>query len=103
MDASDPVFDAVCFHAHQCIEKYLKALLQEHGIVFPRGHDLSILAALASDIASELQSKGEDLALLTTYAVAPRYPGTTTIRTDAEGALGAMHHLRDIPRAVLLH
>jgi HEPN domain-containing protein len=25
-----PNYDAVCFHAQQCVEKYLKALLQEH-------------------------------------------------------------------------
>ena len=26
-----PNFDAVCFHAQQCAEKYVKALLQETG------------------------------------------------------------------------
>ena len=32
-----PNFDAVCFHAQQCAEKYLKALLQERGAAIPRG------------------------------------------------------------------
>ena len=27
----DPNYDAVCFHAQQCAEKYLKALLKENG------------------------------------------------------------------------
>jgi HEPN domain-containing protein len=27
-------YDAVCFHAQQCAEKYLKARLQEAGIAF---------------------------------------------------------------------
>jgi HEPN domain-containing protein len=35
-----PNYDAVCFHAQQCLEKYLKARLQEAGIVFPKTHDL---------------------------------------------------------------
>lgn len=29
-----PNYDAVCFHAQQCTEKYLKALLQEANIPF---------------------------------------------------------------------
>ena len=31
-----PNHDAACFHAQQCVEKYLKALLQECGIAFGR-------------------------------------------------------------------
>jgi HEPN domain-containing protein len=30
----NPNYDAVCFHAQQCAEKYLKARLQEAGIAF---------------------------------------------------------------------
>ena len=29
-----PNFDAVCFHAQQCAEKYLKAILQEVDLPF---------------------------------------------------------------------
>lgn len=39
-----PNFDAVCFHAQQCAEKYLKALLQERGAAIPRTHNLEALA-----------------------------------------------------------
>ena len=35
-----PNYDAVCVHAQQCAEKYLKAILQEKRIRFPRTHDL---------------------------------------------------------------
>jgi HEPN domain-containing protein len=38
-----PNYDAVCFHSQQCIEKYLKAFLQEENIVFGRTHDLTKL------------------------------------------------------------
>jgi HEPN domain-containing protein len=34
-----PNYDAVCFHAQQCAEKYLKAFLQEANIAFPKTHD----------------------------------------------------------------
>ena len=35
-----PNHDAVCFHAQQCAEKYLKALLQEANIPFGKTHNL---------------------------------------------------------------
>lgn len=41
-----PNYDAVCFHAQQCIEKYLKAYLQEENIAFTKTHDLSVLLNL---------------------------------------------------------
>ena len=45
----DPVPDNVCFCAHQCAEKYLKAFLVFHRVRFPRTHSLQALLDLASD------------------------------------------------------
>ena len=42
----DPNYDAVCFHAQQVAEKYLKAVLQEIGSLVPRTHSLAELVAL---------------------------------------------------------
>ena len=42
----DPNYDDGCFHAQQCIEKYLKALLQENGTAFPKTHQLEKLIDL---------------------------------------------------------
>lgn len=42
----DPSFDAVCFHAQQCIEKLMKALLIRIGVTPPRVHDLNELSRL---------------------------------------------------------
>jgi HEPN domain-containing protein len=41
-----PNYDAVCFHAEQCAEKYLKAILQEANISFGRIHNLIALLEL---------------------------------------------------------
>jgi len=41
-----PNYDAACFHAQQCAEKYMKARLQEANISFPRTHDLEVLLDL---------------------------------------------------------
>jgi len=96
-----PVFDAVCFHAQQCAEKYLKALLQEHGVAFPRTHDLVALVALAEGAAPALASLRPELARLTAFAVAPRYPGTSTTRADADAAMKAARCARNALRMVL--
>lgn len=40
------VFDAVCFHAQQCAEKYLKAALHEAAQPVPKTHDLTKLLDL---------------------------------------------------------
>ena len=41
-----PNFDLICFHAQQCIEKHLKAWLQEANIRFSKTHDLESLLDL---------------------------------------------------------
>ena len=42
-----PNYDAACFHAQQCAEKYLKARLEEAKIAFGRTHNLTSLLTLA--------------------------------------------------------
>jgi HEPN domain-containing protein len=39
----NPNYDAICFHAQQCAEKYLKARLVEADISFGKVHDLVAL------------------------------------------------------------
>jgi HEPN domain-containing protein len=35
-----PLLYGATFHAQQCVEKYIKALLVARGLAFPRTHDL---------------------------------------------------------------
>jgi len=42
----EPNFDAACFHAQQCAEKFVKARLVEADAAFPKIHDLSVLLDL---------------------------------------------------------
>jgi HEPN domain-containing protein len=70
-----PRRDVVCFHCQQAAEKYLKALLQENGLVVPRTHELGdILDLLVPGDAAlaRLRRKADSL---TQYAVDYRYPG----------------------------
>jgi len=45
-----PSYDVVCFHAQQCIEKLLKAVLISQRQEFPKIHNLEILGGLFSPI-----------------------------------------------------
>ena len=42
----NPNYDAACFHAQQCAEKYLKSFLQFNKKAFPKTHDLVELLEL---------------------------------------------------------
>jgi len=45
-----PNYDAVCFHAQQCAEKYLKAILQEYDQRIPKIHHLAELLTLVTKV-----------------------------------------------------
>ncbi len=66
--------DTVCFHAEQCVEKYLKALLVANGLDFPRTHQIAQLLVLIPQNNRPLLSP-EEQELFTDYAVSTRYPG----------------------------
>lgn len=67
--------EGVCFHAQQCIEKYLKALLEDASRPIPRTHDLGTLAAMVVDLIPALAPFEPDLKTMGPLAVAVRYPG----------------------------
>jgi HEPN domain-containing protein len=82
-----PNYDAACFHAQQCAEKYLKALLQEAAIAFPRTHDLVVLLNLLPTPDPALTALLADLRLLTAFGVAFRYPGASANQVMARDAV----------------
>lgn len=90
-----PNFDAACFFAQQCIEKYLKARLAQAGIAFPRTHDLETLLDLALPIEPLWESFRPTLITLTAYAVAFRYPGDSATREMAREAVGRATQVRN--------
>jgi HEPN domain-containing protein len=95
-------FAIVCFHAQQCVEKYIKALLVSLTIDFPKIHDIGEL--------TQLLPQGQSISLdesqqerLTDYAVVNRYPGNwePLTRTDAEEAITLARQVRENIRALL--
>jgi len=72
---TDLNLDAVCFHCQQCVQKYLKARLQEANILVPRTHDLTTLLDLLLPIEPTWKRLRAGLQRLSTFAVVYRYPG----------------------------
>jgi Uncharacterized conserved protein related to C-terminal domain of eukaryotic chaperone, SACSIN len=97
----DTNYDAVCFHAQQCAEKYLKARLQESAIPFSKTHDLSLLLDLTLSIEPALDVLRADLQMLSAFAVAYRYPGDSVDAQDANDAMEKCRNFRDIMRRSL--
>jgi HEPN domain-containing protein len=93
--------DTVCFHAQQCAEKYLKALLSLRGVDFAKTHDLEALAARLRNGRTPAISQ-DDLAGLTRHATVTRYPGAEEIGVaDARRAVAAARRVRRAVRAML--
>ena len=87
--------DTVCFHAQQCAEKCLKALLVVAGTDVPRTHDLERLNTLLhKGVPGDVSP--EQLARLADYAIATRYPGWDPISVnDAQDAAALARHIWD--------
>lgn len=66
--------DTVAFHAEQCVEKYLKALLTFKAIAFTKTHDIEeLVTRVGPDVSIALTV--EEQRRLTAYATVTRYPG----------------------------
>ncbi len=96
-----PCHDAVCFHAQQCIEKYLKAVLVKEGITVHKIHDL---VALLQDCLRNhplWEAMRPDLERLSQNAVKVRYPGESATRDQAIRAVKMMKACREDMRIAL--
>jgi len=89
-----PNFDAVCFHAQQCVEKLLKASLVERNIRPPYSHNLPALASLLPPGNEQLDKLWKELELLSQYAVSVRYPIEFADRREAKEAMESCARVR---------
>lgn len=98
----DCPFDTVCFHAQQCAEKYLKALLVSQSLDFPRTHDLRLLVQLVLSRIS-LALNIPDVLKLNRYSIESRYPGEwdPIARSDCEEAVAIARRVRETARKFL--
>ena len=96
-----PNYDAVCFHAQQCAEKYLKAVLQENGERVPKIHFLLDLLAMNLKLDGSYEFLKTDLETLEDYSVRFRYPGNFAEKDEAQSAYAAAGTVRKFIRQKL--
>ena len=97
----EPQRDVVCFLCQQSVEKYFKAMLQEHGAVVPKTHNLNNLLDLLLPYDETLKSLRRGLKGLTHFAVEYRYPGERARTRDMQSALRIAERVRAEIRARL--
>jgi len=96
-----PIYNLVCFHAQQCLEKYLKAVLEQKAVPVPRTHDLAVLVELAQPELNALLLQKPELEILSGYAVASRYPGDNATKAQAHQSLRIASSIRKSVRQLL--
>jgi HEPN domain-containing protein len=96
-----PNYDATCFFAQQCIEKYIKARLQEAEIEFGKIHDLAKLLELVSTVESLWEPYRPTFRPISAYAVNFRYPGENASKEEAAEVLEICRNFRKVARASL--
>ncbi len=79
------LYNDLCFHAQQAVEKSIKAVLVRYGVEFRRVHDIDYLIALVPERAGRPPA-AQDIVSLTSYAVMARYPGDYEDATEQDYA-----------------
>lgn len=92
----------ICFHAQQCAEKYLKALLTKYDIEPPKIHSLEALLDILISKIPEIEECRELLTNLSPYSVEYRYPGMIATTEDLEHCVEIIQRLRREFRKMLL-
>jgi len=89
------IFNEVCFHAQQCVEKMLKAFLISKDEAVPKTHRLLDLLEVALKYGTNMEKMRQSCLILDQYYIPTRYPdaviGSKTtglpIRKEGEEAL----------------
>src|SRR5574341_127222 len=93
-----PVYDAACFHCQQCVEKYLKAELNEAGLIFDKTHDLADLLKQISVVEPSRTNLQAQTDYLTDFAVRYRYPGNKATKAHTQRAIKDCGEVRRVIR-----
>jgi HEPN domain-containing protein len=96
-----PKYDGACFHGQQCVEKYLKARLNESAVVIVKTHDILALLTLCLPIEPLWSAIAPNLAALNPYGVRFRYPGDWADKEEAKNALKNCQVVREEVRRSL--
>ncbi len=96
-----PSVYGACFHAQQCAEKYMKAILVIQGKRFPMTHDLVLINKLLSQSEIVTGFSEDLLETLSSYVIRARYSGERPEMADAKEALEITKNIRKFSRTFL--
>jgi len=96
-----PFTYSACFHAQQCAEKYLKAILVSKGMAFAKVHDLLLLSSQCEKAGVLVAIEAKQLSTLSDYAVRVRYPGDDPTPDEAREAVEIAKAVRRFVRTFL--
>jgi uncharacterized protein len=99
LGAAQPAWDGVCFHAHACIEKLLKALIAAQGSFPPRTHEL--LDLLKHQVPEIRDDASIIVACDVLMALWPRSRYPHLLEPRPEEARQALDAARDLRRRLL--
>jgi HEPN domain-containing protein len=86
--------DAICFHAHQCVEKLMKAVLVAHGVAPEYTHNLIYLDGCVKKAVESWESDAEEMSWLTRAGISFRYAGETATDAHPTRAMAVCTRLR---------
>lgn len=90
----------VAFHAQQCVEKCLKAFLEEFDIEVKKTHNLLVLKA-ATEIENSFSLDEDMLSLLNKLYIDSRYPGAFGLLPTGVPTLEEAHEFADFAKATM--
>ncbi len=96
-----PLTYGATFHAQQCAEKYVKALLTFRQIAFPHTHDLAALFYLCQQHGVLIPVSEDSMEILSAYSVEVRYPGLLPTLEEAKEAIRIAKIIRKFSRKFL--
>lgn len=91
-----PYYAQICFHFHQAVEKYLKALIIAWNLEFKKIHDLPVLLRQCIKKHAELETIMDDCKFLNSFYIDTRYPVHWPMEYTKQEAISAMEAARKV-------
>ncbi|NOT63000.1 MAG: HEPN domain-containing protein [Acidobacteria bacterium] len=95
-----PSYDHVCFHAHLCVEKYLKAKLNEAWVKFTKTHELTELLAQVAAVEPSVADLQPQAEFLDAHAKLHQYPDRRATKAQAQQAIKDCRTARSVMRTM---
>ncbi|WP_157817506.1 HEPN domain-containing protein [Candidatus Thiodictyon syntrophicum] len=94
-DSGEAPVEVMGFHAQQACEKFIKAVLVLHGVIFERTHDLALLSSLCATHRILVPADLDALRILNSFAVRFRYETCSVPLFDQLQATAMVEELRE--------